>query len=209
MAGTIEPRIFAATPTLREPSPHNAPTMQQEVLSAADVVAQTQAWLTRAVIGLRLCPFAKSVHLKNQIRYVVSPARNTGDLLAELAHELQHLAQADPEIEETTLLIHPQVLNDFLDYNDFLGIADAALEELGLTGELQIASFHPGYRFDGVDADAIENHTNCSPYPILHLLRESSIEKAMANFEGADEIVERNIETLRKLGPEGWRKLWL
>ncbi len=183
--------------------------MQQEAHSAADVVARTQTWLTRAVIGLRLCPFAKSVHLKKQIRYVVSPARNPGDLLAELVQELRHLDQADPEIEETTLLIHPWVLNDFLDYNDFLGIADAALDELGLTGELQIASFHPRYRFDGTEADAIENHTNRSPYPILHLLRESSIEKAMEGFDGADEIVERNIETLRKLGPEGWRKLWL
>ncbi len=173
------------------------------------IITQTQTWLTRAVIGLQLCPFAKAVHLKNQIRYVVSDATEPQALLAQLAQELAHLAEADPEVTETTLLIHPDVLTDFLDYNDFLDLADMALEELQLDGVLQIASFHPQYQFAGTQADDIENHTNRSPYPTLHLLRESSIEAAMKSFDGADAIVERNITTLQRLGLEGWRKLWL
>jgi hypothetical protein len=172
-------------------------------------VAATQTWLTRAVIGLQLCPFAKAVHLKNQIRYVVSHATEPQALLETLVQELQYLAQADPQITETTLLIHPEVLTDFFDYNDFLDIADAALQELNLDGVLQIASFHPQYQFAGTDPNAIENHTNRSPYPMLHLLREASIEAAMQNFDGADAIVERNMATLQKLGLEGWRKLWV
>lgn len=183
--------------------------MPHDTEAPALAIEHTQAWLTRAVIGLQLCPFAKAVHLKKQIRYVASMAENTEDLLATLIAELRHLALADPRIEETTLLIHPRVLNDFLDYNDFLDVADAVVSELGLEGVIQIASFHPQYQFDGVEPDAVENHTNRSPYPTLHLLREDSIERAMADFEGADQIVDRNIETLRKLGLEGWRKLWL
>ena len=172
-------------------------------------IAVTQTWLTRAVIGLQLCPFAKAVHLKNQIRYVVSHASEPQALLETLIQELQHLVQADPQVIETTLLIHPDVLTDFFDYNDFLDIADAALLELDLDGVLQIASFHPQYQFAGTDPDAIENHTNRSPYPMLHLLREASIESAMQNFVGADAIVDRNISTLQQLGLEGWRKLWV
>ncbi len=172
-------------------------------------IATTQTWLTRAVIGLQLCPFAKAVHLKNQIRYTVSHAREPQALLEALVHELQFLAQADPQTVETTLLIHPEVLTDFLDYNDFLEIADATLMELGLVGVLQIASFHPNYQFDGTEPDSIDNHTNRSPFPMLHLLREASIEAAMQSFDGADAIVDRNIATMRQLGLEGWRKLWI
>jgi uncharacterized protein len=173
------------------------------------LIANTQTWLTRAVIGLQLCPFAKAVHLKNQIRYVVSHSSEPQALLETLVQELQHLVQADPQVIETTLLIHPDVLIDFVDYNDFLDIADAALRELDLDGVLQIASFHPQYQFAGTEPHAIENHTNRSPYPMLHLLRESSIEEAMKNFDGADAIVDRNIATLQQLGLEGWRKLWV
>lgn len=173
------------------------------------IITRTRTWLTQAVIGLQLCPFAKAVHLKGQIRYVASTAQSAEELLTDLVSELRHLAQADPQVEETTLLIHPEVLNDFMDYNDFLDVADAALLELNLEGVLQIASFHPHYQFAGTEADAIENCTNRSPYPTLHLLRESSIEQAMKNFEGADEIVDRNIDTLQRLGIEGWRKLWI
>ncbi len=172
-------------------------------------IAATQTWLTRAVIGLQLCPFAKAVHLKNQIRYVVNHVTEPQALLEALVSELQYLVQADPQVVETTLLIHPDVLTDFFDYNDFLDLADAALLELDLDGVLQIASFHPHYQFAGTAPNAIENHTNRSPYPMLHLLRESSIEAAMQNFDGADAIVDRNITTLQQLGLEGWRKLWV
>jgi len=179
------------------------------VASADQVVAATRAWLEKAVIGLNLCPFAKTVHVANQIRYAVSNAQTTEALLADLGCELQTLAAADPAQVETTLLVHPRVLDDFLDYNDFLDIADAAVEELGLTGTIQVASFHPQYRFADTEPDAIENYSNRSPYPMLHLLREESVERAVATFPHAGHIPERNIETLRRIGHDGWRRLGL
>lgn len=174
-----------------------------------NIVDATRGWLERAVIGLNLCPFAKAVHVHGRIRYYVSAAATTEQLLADLTHELQALHAADPEVCETTLLIHPQVLGDFLDYNDFLDVADAALVSLGLEAELQVASFHPDYRFARSAQDDIENYSNRSPYPMLHLLRQSSIDRAVAAFPDAADIYERNIETLRRLGHEGWRRLWL
>ena len=167
----------------------------------------TCQWLEQAVIGLNLCPFAKAVHTKGQIRWVESSARNAHALMAELVHELQLLAAADPDAIDTTLLVHPHVLGDFRDYNDFLDLADAALEELGLDGVLQIASFHPHYQFEGTAPDDVENLSNRSPHPTLHLLREESVERAVAAFPQAETIYEKNIETLRALGVEGWAKL--
>ncbi|WP_151637016.1 DUF1415 domain-containing protein [Noviherbaspirillum aerium] len=174
----------------------------------AQIVHETQSWLVRAVIGLNLCPFAKAVHVKGQIRYAVSDAMDHDTLLKDLVDELLHVHHSPPEELDTTLLIHPWILSDFLDYNDFLGVADAALEELGLTGEIQIASFHPDYQFADAKSTAIENYTNRSPYPILHLLRETSIERAVAAVPEASEIYERNMETMQKLGLDGWRKLF-
>jgi uncharacterized protein len=170
-------------------------------------IAETQAWLEKAVIGLNLCPFAKAVHTKGQIRWVESAAREPEALLRDLVHELRHLAAADPEQPDTTLLIHPHVLQDFLDFNDFLDVADAALAELGLEGVLQVASFHPQYQFAGTEEDDAGNLSNRSPHPTLHLLREDSVERAVAAFPEAESIYERNIETLQRLGLEGWRKL--
>jgi hypothetical protein len=171
------------------------------------VLHATRAWVEHAVIGLNLCPFAKAVQVKALIRYVGSEARDTGTLLAVLRAELQLLADTPMEEVETTLLVHPQMLQDFLDYNDFLDEADALLEEMGLDGTLQIASFHPQYQFAGTDADDIENATNRSPYPTLHLLREASIERAVAAFPEAEVIYEANQRTLRALGPAGWAAL--
>jgi hypothetical protein len=167
----------------------------------------TRAWVEHAVIGLNLCPFAKAVQVKDLMRYVCTDARDTGGLLAVLRAELQLLADTPMDEVETTLLVHPQVLQDFLDYNDFLDEADALLQEMGLDGTLQIASFHPQYRFAGTDADDIENATNRSPYPTLHLLREASIERAVAAFPEAEAIYEANQRTLRALGPAGWATL--
>ena len=172
------------------------------------VIEATRTWLERAVIGLNLCPFAKAVHVKQQIRYVVSHAETPEALLEQLVSELQLLAAADPQQVEMTLLMHPQVLQDFLDYNDFLEVADAAIEQLDLGGVLQIASFHPAYQFAGTAPDDIENYTNRSPYPTLHLLREASIDQAVAAFPDAADIFERNIETLQRLGLAGWKKLF-
>lgn len=173
-----------------------------------DVIASTQRWIERAVIGLNLCPFARAPFAQQRIRYVVSAARNPQALLEDLQHELLALHAAEPTACETTLLIHPHVLGDFLDFNDFLDITDAALRELELEGELQVANFHPDYRFADAADDAIENCTNRSPYPILHLLRESSVDAAIGSGIDTDAIYERNIETLRKLGTAGWRALW-
>jgi hypothetical protein len=172
------------------------------------VIQTTRDWLEKAVIGLNLCPFAKAVHVKNQIRYKVCEASTPEGLLEDLIAELNLLNEADPEEIDTTLLVHPSVLNDFLDYNDFLDVVDAAIEDLELDGVIQVASFHPDYQFDGTGPDDIENFSNRSPYPTLHLIRESSLERAVASFPDAADIYEANIETLRKLGHEGWKKLW-
>ena len=167
----------------------------------------TTRWLERAVIGLNLCPFAKAVHVKGQIRYAVCLADTNEALLTALSCELRTLASADANITETTLLIHPNVLTDFFDYNDFLDVADATIAELGLQGEIQIASFHPYYQFAGTEIDDIGNYTNRSPYPTLHLLREASVTRALAAFPEAEEIFEKNIATMAKLGRAGWDKL--
>ena len=176
-------------------------------MTREEIIAATVAWLEKAVIGLDLCPFARAVHVKGQIRYVVSEAETPEDLLADLNGELRALAAADPEAIDTTLLIHPRVLDDFLDYNDFLDVADAAVAHLGLEGEIQIASFHPRYQFAGTGPDDIESYTNRSPYPMLHLLREASVERAVASVPDTSEISAKNIETMRRLGHEGWRRL--
>jgi uncharacterized protein len=166
------------------------------------VIAQTRAWVNRAVIGLNLCPFAKAVHTK--IRYVVSHACDEDALLATLGEELHLLAGADPEQVETTLLIHPQVLTNFAQFNDFLGRAETMLLALGYEGVIQVASFHPQYRFAGTRAGDVSNATNRSPHPTLHLLREASVERAVAAFPEAATIFEANIRTLQALGHEGW-----
>ena len=170
-------------------------------------IAATITWLERAVIGLNLCPFAKAVHVKGQIRYVLSDATTPEALADELVRELEFLAEANAESVDTTLLIHPHVLQDFLDFNDFLEVADGIVEELELDGILQVASFHPQFQFENTELDDITNYTNRSPYPMLHLLREDSVERAVAAFPEELEIASANIETLEKLGHSGWKAL--
>lgn len=180
----------------------------REGATADSVVSSTRRWLERAVIGLNLCPFAKAVHVKQQIRFAVTAASTTEELRQELRRELELLAQANPQQVDTTLLIHPRVLSDFMEYNDFLHAADALLTNLGHEGDIQIASFHPQYQFADSEPDDISNFTNRSPHPMLHLLREASIERAVATFPDPGEIYERNIDTLRRLGHGGWQRLW-
>jgi hypothetical protein len=174
-----------------------------------EIIAATRTWLERAVIGLNLCPFAKAVHLHNRIRYVVSDARSSARLLEDLMAELRALDAADPAQCETTLLIHPRVLAEFADYNAFLEQADDAIAELGLEGVIQVASFHPRYQFQDAGPDDIENYTNRSPFPMLHLLRESSVERAVTTHPDTTAIYRKNMDTLRELGHDGWRRLWL
>jgi hypothetical protein len=178
-----------------------------DLAPAADPIAATRLWLERAVIGLNLCPFAKAVHVKQQIRYVLSDASTPEALLEQLAEELVLLRDTPAEQIDTTLIVHPDVLQDFLDYNDFLDNADAAVEALDLQGILQVASFHPQYQFAGTAPDDIGNYSNRAPYPTLHLLREDSVERAVAAFPDADVIVERNLQTLEKLGLDGWQRV--
>lgn len=179
----------------------------QQAEDIEPVAQDMRRWLERAVIGLNLCPFAKSVHVKGQVHYVVSQASEPQALLPELVRELEALAAADPALRDTTLLMAPRCLPDFLDFNDFLAEADQALADLGLEGILQIASFHPQFQFAGTASDDITNCTNRAPYPTLHLLREDSIERAVAAFPEAETIFEKNMQTLEQLGHEGWAAL--
>ena len=174
---------------------------------AAAVEQHVRRWLEHAVIGLNLCPFAKAVYVKQQVRIVVSDASTERALLEELGEELALLRDTPAEQIDTTLLVHPKVLGDFLDYNDFLGDADALVEALALDGVLQVASFHPEYQFAGSEPDDADNLTNRAPFPILHLLREASIDRAVDAYPDPDAIIERNIATVRELGFDGWNNL--
>jgi hypothetical protein len=181
--------------------------MQLPQTSAAVAEQDTRAWLERAVIGLNLCPFAKSVHVKGQVHYAISPAQTPQDLLEDLKRELQALVELDAAVRDTTLLIAPDCLADFLDFNDFLGEVDLALVDLELDGVLQIAPLHPQFQFGGTAPDDITNYTNRAPYPTLHLLREDSIDRAVAAFPHAERIFEANMETMERLGLGGWEAL--
>ncbi|MDB5888697.1 MAG: hypothetical protein JWM03_1569 [Rhodocyclales bacterium] len=177
------------------------------ILQNTQAIAETCAWVNRAVIGLNLCPFAKAVQVKGLVRYVASDASDDAALLADLEDELLKLANADPSQLDTTLLVHPQVLTDFVEFSYFLQAADALLKTLGLSGTLQIASFHPNYQFANTEPGDITNATNCSPYPTLHLLREDSIDRAVAAFPDAKAIYANNMSTLEALGQEAWEAL--
>ena len=184
------------------PSPPLAPSERADLITK-DMVR----WLERAVIGLNLCPFAKGVHAKGQIHYVVSAATDAEALAQDLRRELADLAAAPAEVRDTTLLMAPDCLQDFLEFNDFLGLAEDVLEELDLDGTLQIASFHPQFQFAGTDAGDVTNCTNRAPYPTLHLLREDSIDRAVQAYPEAEAIYERNMEVLEQLGMPGWQAL--
>ena len=171
------------------------------------LIADTVRWLERAVIGLNLCPFAKAVHTKGQVHYAVCRATDSEDVLRALEHELRTLAATPAEQRDTTLLLVPDCLHDFLDYNDFLAECDALLKRMKLVGTLQIASFHPHFQFAGTREDDPSNCTNRSPYPTLHLLREDSIDRAVDAFPEAETIFERNIALLTELGMPGWEAL--
>jgi hypothetical protein len=175
--------------------------------SAQHVIGDTQAWLERAVIGLNLCPFAKAVHVKGLVHFAVSGATDSTQLLRDLESELEALVALDAAVRETTLLIAPDAFADFLDFNDFLGDAERVVRKRRLEGVIQLASFHPAYRFEGTTEDDITNFTNRSPYPTLHLLREESIDRAVEVFPEAEAIFETNMGTLRRLGIEGWNQL--
>ena len=179
----------------------------QSSLTVDGALADTRRWLERAVIGLNLCPFAKAVHVKGQIHYTVSEAVDAETLLDVLEYELKSLVALESLVRDTTLLIAPWCLHEFLDFNDFLARADRIATRLDLDGVIQIASFHPQFQFAGTAADDITNFTNRAPYPTLHLLREDSIDRAVQAFPQAADIFEKNMQTLTQLGAEGWAAL--
>ena len=187
--------------------PATEPVSDPAATDAATVIAHTRAWVQRAVVGLNLCPFAKAPLAKGQVRFVVCEAADDAGLLEAFCSEMQALAAVDPAVRETTLLIHPHGLADFAGFNDFLGAAEDALAAHGFEGVLQVASFHPAYQFAGTDTTDLGNATNRSPYPTLHLLREASVERAVAAFPEAEAIYEANIDTLESLGAAGWATL--
>lgn len=171
------------------------------------VLASTRAWLERAVIGLNLCPFAKAVHTKGQVHMAVSAATSPADVLDDLARELDALVALDAQERDTTLLVVPHCLDQFLDFNAVVARGERMIRKQGLEGVIQLASFHPHYCFADAAEDDVTNFSNRSPYPTLHLLREASIDKAVRAFPDAQAIYGANLETLRKLGPEGWAAL--
>ena len=173
----------------------------------SQVVADTQDWLDKAVIGLNLCPFAKAVVAKQQVRMAVCMDSEPEQVLQMLQQEMQLLVDTDAAVLDTTLLIAPNLLPDFLDFNEFLFDCDSVLVSMELEGVLQIADFHPRYQFASTQPDDISNFTNRAPYPTLHLLREESIDKAVAAFPDASLIFERNVQVLEALGKEGWEGL--
>ncbi len=196
-------RFFAG----RDSCSHSWNAVVSEPADNQQIVEATRHWLEKLVIGLNLCPFAGLPWRQGRVRIKVSDATRPQELAEELADELMALRNSDPAECETTLLIHPQVLGDFLEYNDFLEIADRLLEDLSLDGTIQIASFHPDYQFADSQPDDPANYTNRSPYPMLHLLREASVEAAIASIPDPDAIFEHNIKTLRSLGVDGWKEL--
>lgn len=183
------------------------PFPEADTLTEKQIIAYTSAWVEQVVISLNLCPFAKPVHTKGQIDYFLSHARDETTLAADLRLAMQRLIASTPDSMDTCLLIHPWVLSDFFDYNNFLDITDEILDELELIGVLQIASFHPHYQFAGTTEDDVTNCTNRSPFPMLHLLREESLDKATAALPDANVIVDRNLNTMITLGHEGWNRL--
>jgi hypothetical protein len=176
-------------------------------VSEEQVLADTRRWLERAVIGLNLCPFAKAVHARNQIRFRVSEATDAAGVLQDLAEELQAIAASDPVLHDTTLLVAPRCLADFLDFDDVVARGERMVRKKGLEGEIQLASFHPRFQFAETEEGDVTNCTNRSPYPTLHLLREASIDRAVEAFPDASAIYEVNMRRLREMGHEGWSAL--
>ena len=174
---------------------------------ASRVERDTRNWLERAVIGLNLCPFAKAVHVKRQVHYAVSLAAQPDQLLEEFGEQLDELLSIDPAIRETTLLIAPRCLADFVEFNAFIPRAERVIRKRKVEGVIQLATFHPAYQFAGTTADDVTNFTNRAPYPTLHLLREASIERAVQAIAEPQAIYEANMRTLRDLGLEGWNSL--
>jgi uncharacterized protein len=173
----------------------------------AAVVAAMTSWLERAVIGLNLCPFAKAVHVKRQVHFAVSAATAPDGVLQDLARELDALCEHAPVDRETTLLVVPDGLGEFLEFNEVVARGNRLVRKRGLEGVIQLASFHPAYCFADLQPDDMANFSNRSPFPTLHLLREDAIKRAVEAIADPREIYAANIRRLREIGPAGWAAL--
>ena len=172
------------------------------------IIADVEQWLDEVVIGLDLCPFAARPRREKRVRIAVSHATEDEALLNDLQAELERLSDTPAAELETTLLAIPNMLEDFADYNDFLDAVDLWVEQFGWEGDLQVASFHPQYQFADTEADDPGNLTNRSPWPLLHIIREESLEKAIEHYPDVDAIPERNIARMKALGPEERKRLF-
>lgn len=164
--------------------------------------AQLRCWVERLVVGERLCPFAAAPLRAGRVRFAVCEATDDDAIFRCFLQELQRLLDSDEKVLETTLLTVPEALAAFDDYLDMLGYLESVLEELGLASDFQIASFHPDYRFAGEDEEDSSHYTNRAPYPMFHLLRQSSITRALATWDAPEQIPERNRARVRELGKE-------
>jgi hypothetical protein len=177
-------------------------------MAATDTAVQdTRRWLERAVVGLNLCPFAKAVLVKDQVHFAVTDADDAAGILDDLGRELDELLALDARRRDTTLLVIPRGMEDFLSFHDLVGRAERMVRKRRLDGVVQVASFHPRFVFAGAPDDDVTNCTNRSPWPTLHLLREESMDRAVAAFPDAAAIYENNMDTLRRLGTAGWEAL--
>ncbi|MEM8500444.1 MAG: DUF1415 domain-containing protein [Pseudomonadota bacterium] len=168
-------------------------------------VDATRQWVNNVVVGLNLCPFAKREFMNDKLRFAVTDSTTIERLLEDLLDELNLLC-CQAEIE-TTLLIHPQVLVDFFDFNDFLAAANDLIVDREFEGIFQLASFHPNYQFAGVDENDASNYTNRSPYPMIHILREESLSRTIDAYPDVDAIPERNVALMREMGGSKLREL--
>ena len=159
----------------------------------------TKNWINDFVIHYNLCPFAKKPFVQNTIRYALYEGVDWEELGLLFQREATFLKNTSNSSTETTIIIVPNALNDFNDYLDFLAFANRLIFALRLEGVLQIASFHPDYQFDGTTKEEVTNKTNQAPFPLIHLLRESSVEEALAHYDEPESIPERNMETMRRV----------
>ena len=164
------------------------------------IIDTTKLWLDRFVIGLNLCPFAKHPFRNDKIRYIVFEGSDLEKLTETWLKEANALVETTPSVLETTLIILPEVLDEFEAYLDFVEMSEFILEEVDLDGVIQIASFHPDYQFDETEPTDVENYTNRSPFPMLHLLREESVNRAIEAYPEIGDIPDNNIDTMNKLG---------
>lgn len=178
------------------------------VLSKEGVVEITQQWVERVVVGLNLCPFARPVVQEQSIRYAVCDASDWNTMRQFVLEEMLLIWEAEPSDITTSLLMFSQGLQDFLEYLEFLELADSLIEDAGLSGIFQVASFHPEYQFDGTSSEDRSNYTNRAPFPTLHLLREDDISRAVESSVDTTAIPERNIQRLLSMSEEEWNNFF-